>query len=63
MACLEIEGKNPFLRELLIIDKILGPTVSIASLRNFVGIASRLHVVGFIWAMISDKNDSDIGLN
>jgi len=48
MACLKVDGKVPLARELFIINKILGPTVLKTSLRNFVGIKSRLHVADSI---------------
>ena len=41
-------GKMTLFRELLMINKILGPTVSITSLRNLVGIKSGLQVVSFM---------------
>ncbi len=60
-ACLKVNGKMLVPKELLVINKILGPTVSVTSLRSLVGKISRLHVVDFIRDMTSDKKNSDTG--
>ena len=49
----------PLFWELLIINKILGPTVSITSLRNLVEIKPRLQLAGFICNMSFVKNGSE----
>ena len=59
--CLKADGKTPWIKELLKIDKRLGPTVFKTSLRNFVGIKSRLQVVCSMSVKISDIKDSETG--
>jgi hypothetical protein len=52
--CLKADGKTPWIKELLKIDKRQGSTVFETSLRNLVGIKSRLHVVGLMYVKMSD---------
>lgn len=55
IACLKAEGNLLSFKDLFMIDKMLGPTMLKSSLRNMVGIKSRLDVVDLIWKY-SDKD-------
>lgn len=62
IAFLKAEGNMPSFKELFMTDKMLGPTVSKTSLRNLVGIKTRLHAVSFIWNIVSDKKGAGLKL-
>ena len=53
MACLKQDGTVPFVRLLLIMREIVGPTVSNTSFKRSVGTMSKGQVVDLVAEMIS----------